>query len=103
MSVPVTQSAISQGLTSWTATAVVAGWRSGVRVRTTGSEEELEGSSARLHEVEESKGSRGEEELRLLPLPLLMAAAAARERIIAGERREGEERRWKKEGLIRFE
>lgn len=92
MSVPVTQSAISQGLTSWTATAVVAGWRSGVRVRTTGSEEALEGSSARLQEVDESKGSRGEEEFRLPPLALLMAAAAAaRERIIAGETREKEE------------
>ncbi len=88
MSVPVTQSAMSQGLTSWIATAVVAGWRSGVRVRTTGSDEELESSSVRLQEVEESKGSSGEEELRLLPL--LMAAAAARERIIAGERREEE-------------
>lgn len=91
MSVPVTQSAISQGLTSWTATAVVAGWRSGVRVRTIGSEEALEGSSARLQEVDESKGSRGEEEFRLPPLALLMAAAAARERIIAGETREKEE------------
>lgn len=97
MSVPVTQRAISQGLTSWTATAVDAGWRSGVRVRTTGSEEELEGSSARLQEVEKSKGSRGEEELRLLPLPLLMAAAAAKEIIIAGETRKtrGEEGRRK--------
>lgn len=89
MSVPVTHRAISHGLTSWTATAVVAGWRSGVRVRITGSEEELEGSSPRLQEVEESNGSRGEEEFRLLLLPLLMAAAAARERIIAGETGEG--------------
>lgn len=93
MSVPVTQSAISQGLTSWMATAVVAGWRSGERVRTMGSEEELDGSSAMLHKVEESKGSRGEEELRLPPMPLLMAAAAARERIIAGEKKEKEEGR----------
>lgn len=67
---------------------MVAGRRSGVTVCTTGSDEELAGSSTRLHEVEESKGSRGEEELRLLPPPLLMAAAAARERIIAGERKE---------------
>lgn len=93
MSVPVTQSAISQGLTSWMATAVVAGWSSGVRVRTMGSEEELDSSSAMFHEVEESKGSRGEEELRLPLLPLLMAAAAARERIIAG----GEKKRNMKE------